>query len=212
MAWGGGWVGGWVGGKFNSVVGPLIHGPPTYGLGGLGGFITLLARSWPVSICFLACASSDSCRGYGPDIMACEDVAVVCLLVLLLRLGRFPEPDGFAELRPLFRVNAHTLDAYVSGLCVDVRDTVQRFVVETTLQVERSWVNSKGAFSSIGRVCRSRVGIHTGGIDAIWKQCKKAIPSKRAAGSPHIPKYMQAFRWRFCKKLPVTSCETQVSL
>ena len=33
--------------------------------------------------------------------MAQEDVAVVCALVLLLRLGRFPEPDGFAELRPL---------------------------------------------------------------------------------------------------------------
>ena len=73
--------------------------------------------------------------------MAQEDVAVVCALVLLLRLGRFPEPDGFAELRPLFRVSVYTLDAYLFGLCVDVPDPVQRFVVETTLQVERSWVN-----------------------------------------------------------------------
>ena len=73
--------------------------------------------------------------------MAREDVAVVCALILLLRLGLFPEPDGFAELRPLFRVSVYTLDAYLFGLCVDVRDPVQRFVVETTLQVERSWVN-----------------------------------------------------------------------
>ena len=58
-----------------------------------------------------------------------DDVAVVCVLVLLLRLGRFPEPVGFAELRPLFRVCVYTLDAYVDGLCVDVRDDVQRFVV-----------------------------------------------------------------------------------
>ena len=70
-----------------------------------------------------------------------DDVAVVCVLVLLLRVGRFPEPVGFAELRPLFRVCVYTLDAYVDGLCVDVRDDVQRFVVEATLQVERSWVN-----------------------------------------------------------------------
>ena len=35
----------------------------------------------------------------------------------------------------------HALDAYVDGLCVDVRDGVQRFVVEATLQVERSWAN-----------------------------------------------------------------------
>ena len=41
------------------------------------------------------------CRCYGSDMMAREDVAVVCALVLLLRLGRFPEPDGFGELRPL---------------------------------------------------------------------------------------------------------------
>ena len=67
-----------------------------------------------------------------------EDIDVVCVLVLLFRLGLFPEPDGFAELCPLFRVNVYTLDAYVSGLCVDVRDPVQRFVVETTLEVERS--------------------------------------------------------------------------
>ena len=83
--------------------------------------------------------------------MAREDVAVLCVLVLLLRLGRFPEPDGFAELRPLLRVNVYTLDAYVSGLCVDVRDPLQRFAVETTLQVERSLVNSKGEFSRIDR-------------------------------------------------------------
>ena len=81
------------------------------------------------------------CRCYGSDMMAREDVTVVCALVLLLRLGRFPEPDGFGELRPLFCCNVYTLDAYVFGLCVDVRDPVQRWVVETTLQVERSWVN-----------------------------------------------------------------------
>ena len=40
--------------------------------------------------------------------MAREDVAVVCALVLLLRLGRFLEPDGLAELRPLFRVSVCT--------------------------------------------------------------------------------------------------------
>ena len=73
--------------------------------------------------------------------MTREDVAVavVCVLVLLLRLGRFPEPYGFAELCPAIRVNVYTLDA--DGLCVDVWDLVQRFVVETTLQADRSWVN-----------------------------------------------------------------------
>ena len=49
------------------------------------------------------------CRCYGSDMMAREDVAVVCALVLLLRLGRFPEPDGFGELRPLFRCIVYTL-------------------------------------------------------------------------------------------------------
>ena len=58
---------------------------------------------------FFACAPVHTCRGYGSDMMA--HVAVVCAIVLLLRLGRFPEPDGFAELRPQFRVSAYTLDA-----------------------------------------------------------------------------------------------------
>ena len=67
-----------------------------------------------------------------------EDVAVVRVPLLLLRLGP-PEPNGFAELRPPFRVNVYTLD-YVDGLCVDVRDPVEGLVVETTPQVE-SWVH-----------------------------------------------------------------------
>ena len=37
------------------------------------------------------------------------------------------------------------IDAYVDGLCVDVRDDVQRFVLEATLQVERSRVNWSGS-------------------------------------------------------------------
>ena len=61
---------------------------------------------------------------------------LLCVLVLLLRLGRFPAPIGFAELRPLFRICVFALDAYVDGLCVDVREDVQRLVVEATLQVE----------------------------------------------------------------------------
>ena len=58
---------------------------------------------------FLACAPFHTCRGYGSDMMAQEDVAVVCALVLLLRLGRFPEPDGFAELRPPCFLSVFTL-------------------------------------------------------------------------------------------------------
>ena len=67
----------------------------------------LKASSVPAILILLACASEY------PDLSLVwlrqdgrEDVAVVCALVLLLRLGRFPEPDGFAELRPLFRCNA----------------------------------------------------------------------------------------------------------
>ena len=113
--------------------------------GGWGGvLVTLLACSSIARqhVLYIACAP---CRGYGSDMIAQEDVAVVCALVLLLRLGRFPEPDGFAELRPLFRVSVYTLDAYLFGLCVDVRDPLQRFVVENTLHVERSWVKASVA-------------------------------------------------------------------
>ena len=78
------------GGDVNDVVGPVMHGPSTY-------------------VFFFACAPVHTCRGYGSDMMA--HVAVVCAIVLLLRLGRFPEPDGCAELRPQFRVSAYTLDA-----------------------------------------------------------------------------------------------------
>ena len=46
--------------------------------------------------------------------MKLEDVAVLCVLVLLLRVRPFPEP-GFAELGPLLRVNICTLDACISG-------------------------------------------------------------------------------------------------
>ena len=35
--------------------------------------------------------------------MTREDVAVVCVLGLFLRLVRFPEPYGSSELRQLFR-------------------------------------------------------------------------------------------------------------
>ena len=63
--------------------------------------------------------------------MAWEDVIVVRALILLLRLGRFLEPDGLFRFAPSF---------VVFGLCVDVRHPVQIWVVET-LQVERNWVN-----------------------------------------------------------------------
>ena len=63
-----------------------------------------------VNPCLRACASFLPCRCYGSDMMAREDVAVVCALVLLLRLGRFPEPDGFGELRPL---SCHVMSCHV---------------------------------------------------------------------------------------------------
>ena len=53
------------------------------------------------------------------------------------------------------------------------------------------WMPSKGEFSRIDRVGSSRVDIHTGGIDAIWKECKRASPGKLAAGSPYIPLYVK---------------------
>ena len=51
---------------------------------------------------------------FGSEHMKLEDVAVLCVLVLLLRVRPFPEP-GFAELGPLLRVNICTLDACISG-------------------------------------------------------------------------------------------------
>ena len=72
--------------------------------------------------------------------MKCEDCGVVCALVLLLRLARFP-PSGFAELVPLFRVNVWTLDEYVTGLCCDLRDPVEAFVLETVLDSQRGCVD-----------------------------------------------------------------------
>ena len=99
-----------------------------------------------------------------------EDVAVVCVLVLLLGLGR----SGFAELRPLFRVSAYTLDAYV-----DVRD-VQRFVVETT-QVERSWVNWDLVAAGVATACEAmeklngrmtRFHVHVDAEKGESSQCK----------------------------------------
>ena len=67
--------------------------------------------------------------------------------------------------------------------------------------LHRSVNHSKGEFSRIHRVGSSRVDIHTGGIDAIWKECKRAIPGNLAGGSPYIPLYVKAFQWRFCHKL-----------
>ena len=110
--------------------------------------------------------------GFGSDIMKRDDVAVVCVLVLLLRLGRFPEPLGFAELRPLFRMCVYALDAYVDGLCVDVRDDVQRFVVEATLQVERSWVNW-----DLVAAARSRLFVHWLNV---WGTCSVRQKSRLA--------------------------------
>ena len=108
------------------------------GVGGCGAVGRVLITLWALSCIF---SYPSRRRGYG-SMMVQEAVAVVRTLVLLLRLSRFPESDGFAELRSLFRVSVYTLDAYFFfGLCVDVPDPVQRFVVETTLQVERSWVN-----------------------------------------------------------------------
>ena len=108
-------MGEWVGGR-------LLTCMARYGRwcgGGWAGFRCLaIGRGNVCNVC-----------GFGSDMMRRDDVAVVCVLVLLLRLGRFPEPVGFADLRPLFRVCVYTLDAYVDGLCVDVRDDVQRFVV-----------------------------------------------------------------------------------
>ena len=67
--------------------------------------------------------------------------------------------------------------------------------------LHRSVNHSKGEFSRIHRVGSSRVDIHTGGIGAIWKECKRASPGNLAAGSPYIPLYVKAFQWRFCHKL-----------
>ena len=153
--------GGGGGGGLNNVNGPLTN----VGCGGgLVGFSTLIDECWAWGglvgwvgrggglndvhcLCSSPCAFG--CRRWQSVIhvvlaltsLTQEDVAVVCVLVLLLRLGRFPQAYGFAELRPLFRVSAYTVDPYVDGLCVDVRDHVQRFVVETPIQVERSCVN-----------------------------------------------------------------------
>ena len=85
--------------------------------------------------------------------MTREDVAVVCVLVLLLRLAPFPEP--------LFRISVWTLDAHVDGRCVDIRDKIQRLVVETTLQVERSCAN----WDLLSAARRAR-----------WGHLKKIIP------------------------------------
>ena len=108
-----------------------------------GGLITFMPRGLHCASLEVGRWQGDVCNecGFGSDIMKRDAVAVVCVLVLLLRLDRFPEPLGFAELPPLFRMCVYALDAYVDGLCVDVRDDVQRFVVEATLQVERSWAN-----------------------------------------------------------------------
>ena len=140
----GGVGGGWGGGlnNFNDVHAPVRK--VVWGGWGVGGLNNVHA-AWS-SLCVLRCRSMAKCNacnvcGFGSDIMKRDDVALVCVLVLLLRLGRFPEPIGFAELRPLFRICVYAQDAYVDGLCVDVRDDVQRFVVEATLQVESSWVN-----------------------------------------------------------------------
>ena len=160
---------------------------------GGGVSVTLLACSSIARqhMLYLACAPLHTCRGYGSDMMAQEDVAVVCALALLLRLGRFPEPDGFAELRPLFRVSVYTLDAYLFGLCVDVRAPVQRFVVETTLQVERSWVN----WDLVSAACIRLFG-HSIQVEST-RSGRSA--GNLAAGSPYIPLYMKAFQWRFCQ-------------
>ena len=61
--------------------------------------------------------------------------------------------------------------------------------------------HSKGESSRIEKVLvgRSHIDIHTGGIDAIWKECKKAIPANLAARSPKT-RYVKAFQWRFSNK------------
>ena len=117
-----------------------------------------------------------------------DDVAVVRVLVLLLRLGRFPEPLGFADLRPLFRICVYALDAYVDGLCVDVRDDVQRFVAEATLQVERSWVNWE-----LVAAARSRLFVHWLNV---WGACsvRQKSPLPTVSNVPSLP-YVAGWRW-----------------
>ena len=74
---------------------------------------------------------------FGLERMRCEDCGVVCALVLLLRLARFP-PVAFLS---WFHCFVWTLDAYVTGVCCDLRDPVEAFVLETVLDSERGWVD-----------------------------------------------------------------------
>ena len=106
---------------------------------------------------------------FGLQRMRCEDCAVVCALVLLLRLARVPPPSGFSELVPLFRVNVWTLDAYVTGLCCDLRDPVEAFVLETVLDSERGWVDWDAVAAS-----RARLFCH-------WCSVFQSLPGKRKA-------------------------------
>ena len=141
---------------------------------------------------FLSVAAMSTSCAFGSGSMTREDVAVVCVLVLLFRLGRFPVPHGFPELRPLFRVSVCTLDAYVDGLCVDVRDDVQRFAVEPFC----------------GYLCKvigpyPSIQAHTGTVDALWKCLKEHAPPslgtrvQKAGVNPLLMQYTRQWQWRY---------------
>ena len=116
-----------------------------------------------------------------------------------------PPPESYAKITAVQALDMMEVRSgkrgHVSTLVVtDGAPCYPRLCKERRL-LHRAVNHSKGEFSKIDRVGRSRVDIHTGGIDAIWKECKRAIPGNLAAGSPYIPLYMKAFQWRFCQKL-----------
>ena len=115
-----------------------------------------------------------------------------------------PPPESYAKImavQALDRVEVHSgKGGHATTLVVTDGAPCYKRLCQEKRVLHRYVNHSKGEFSRTEKVGRCHIDVHTGGIDAIWKECKKGIPANLAAGSPHIPHYVRAFQWRFSNK------------
>ena len=70
--------------------------------------------------------------------MVCPQ-ALVLVFVLLLRIAGQPCPSSDRLLLLLFRVNPFVFDQYINGWCRSGLDSLERFVLQVSLDQDRSW-------------------------------------------------------------------------
>ena len=85
-------------------------------------------------------------------------------------------------------------------MCTDGAACYPRACAELGV-THRSVSHARGEFNRREKLySRGCVDIHTGMIDAVWKELKKYVPTSINNEPPVLNVYVKQFQWRFCHR------------